>query len=209
MPSKGELIMERLIPYHDGKFVGLRYENVFQLTIAVILSAQSTDVAVNKATPAFFRRFPDVKALAEADVEEVKEYIKSIGLYNTKARNIVKLAQILVEKYDGRVPDTMEELTALPGIGRKTANIILSVGFDKTEGIAVDTHVFRIAHRTGLSKGKTPLQVEKDLLREIPKKYWKYANHILVTHGRNICTARNPKCDICPINDLCDRNGLD
>jgi len=189
----------------DGRFVGLNYEDVFQLTIAVILSAQSTDVAVNKATPAFFERFPDAHALAEADVEEVKEYIKSIGLYNTKAKNIVKLAQILVEKYDGKVPDTMKELTALPGIGRKTANIILSVGFDKTEGIAVDTHVFRISHRTGLSGGKTPNQVEKDLLREIPRKYWKYANHILVTHGRNICTARKPKCDICPINDLCER----
>ena len=208
MPSRGELIMERLIPYHDGKFVGLNYENVFQLTIAVILSAQSTDVAVNKATPAFFERFPDAKALAEADVEEVKEYIKSIGLYNTKAKNLVALARILVEKYDGRVPDTMKELTALPGIGRKTANIILSVGFDRTEGIAVDTHVFRISHRTGLSQGKTPNAVEKDLLREIPRKYWKYANHILVTHGRNICTARNPKCDICPIDDLCEKNGL-
>jgi len=205
MAGRGNLIMERLIPYHDGRFVGLNYENVFQLTIAVILSAQSTDVAVNKATPAFFERFPDAHALAEADVEEVKEYIKSIGLYNTKAKNIVKLAQILVEKYDGKVPDTMKELTALPGIGRKTANIILSVGFDKTEGIAVDTHVFRISHRTGLSSGKTPNQVEKDLLREIPRKYWKYANHILVTHGRNICTARRPKCDICPINDLCER----
>jgi len=208
MPSRGELIMERLIPYHDGKFVGLNYENVFQLTIAVILSAQSTDVAVNKVTPAFFRRFPDAKALAEADVEEVKRYIKSIGLYNTKAKNIVALARILVEKYDGRLPDTMKELTALPGIGRKTANIILSVGFDKTEGIAVDTHVFRISHRTGLSQGKTPNAVEKDLLREIPGKYWKYANHILVTHGRNICTARNPKCDICPINDLCEKKGV-
>ncbi len=208
MPSRGELIMECLIPYHDGKFVGLRYENVFQLTIAVILSAQSTDVAVNKATPEFFKRFPDARALAEADVEEVKQYIKSIGLYNTKARNLVKLARILVEKYDGKVPDTMEELMALPGIGRKTANIILSVGFDKTEGIAVDTHVFRIAHRTGLSDGKTPLQVEKDLLREIPRKYWKYANHILVTHGRNICTARKPRCDMCPIEDLCEKNGV-
>ena len=209
MPTRGELIMERLIPYHDGKFVGLNYENVFQLTIAVILSAQSTDVAVNKATPAFFERFPDARSLAEADVEEVKKYIKSIGLYNTKAKNIVALAKILVEKYNGKVPDTMEELTALPGIGRKTANIILSVGFDKTVGIAVDTHVFRIAHRTGLSDKKTPTQVEKDLLREIPKKYWKYANHILVTHGRNICSARNAKCGICPIEDLCEKNGVD
>jgi endonuclease-3 len=206
--SRGELIMERLIPYHEGKFVGLNYENVFQLTIAVMLSAQSTDVAVNKATPELFRRFPDAESLAKADVEEVKRYIKSIGLYNTKARNMVNLARILVEKYGGKVPDTMEELTSLPGIGRKSANIILSVGFDKTEGIAVDTHVFRIAHRTGLSNGKTPLQVEKDLLREIPRKYWKYANHILVTHGRNICTARNPKCDVCPINDLCEKRGL-
>ncbi len=208
MPSRGELIMERLIPYHDGKFVGLNYENVFHLTIAVILSAQSTDVAVNKATPAFFERFPDAKALAEADVEEVKEYIKSIGLYNTKARNIVALSRILVEKYGGMVPNTMEELTALPGIGRKTANIILSVGFDRTVGIAVDTHVFRISHRTGLSQGKTPNAVEKDLLREIPRKYWKYANHILVTHGRNICTARKPLCTQCPIEDLCEKNGV-
>ncbi len=209
MPTKGQLIMERLIPYHDGKFVGLKYDNVFRLTIAVMLSAQSTDVAVNKATPELFRRFPDPYALAKADVEEVKRYIKSIGLYNTKAKNMVKLARILVEKYGGKVPDTMEDLVSLPGIGRKSANIILSVGFDKTEGIAVDTHVFRIAHRTGLSHGKTPLQVEKDLLREIPRKYWKYANHILVTHGRNICTARNPKCEICPINDLCDKNGVE
>ncbi len=209
MKSKGELIMERLIPFHEGKFVGLDHENVFQLAISVILSAQSTDVAVNRATPAFFKKFPDARALAEADVEEVRGCIKSIGLYNTKAKNIVKMAGILVEKYDGKVPDTMEELTALPGIGRKTANIILTVGFGKVEGIAVDTHVFRIAHRTGLSDGKTPRYVEKDLVNNIPKKYWKYANHILVTHGRRVCTAKNPKCGICPINDLCERNGVE
>ncbi len=209
MPSKGELVMERLMHLHEGRFVGLKHENVFQLTVATILSAQTTDASVNRVTPEFFGRFPDAKSLAEADVEEVKKYIKSIGLYNTKAKNIVGLARILVERYGGKVPDNMEELTALPGIGRKTANIILSVGFDKTEGIAVDTHVFRIARRIGLSNGKTPLQVEKDLLREIPRKYWKYVNHILITHGRAVCTARNPKCDECDISDLCGRNGVE
>lgn len=209
MKSRGELIMERLMPHHEGAFVGLRYENTFQLAVAVMLSAQSTDAAVNRATPSLFRRFPDAESLANADVEEVKKYIRNIGLYNNKAKNLVKMAKILVEKYGGRVPDSMEELVSLPGIGRKSANIILSVGFDKTEGIAVDTHVFRIARRTGLSDGKTPLQMEKDLLKEIPQKYWKYVNHIFITHGRKICTARNPECDICPIKDLCERKYVD
>ena len=208
MSSKGEPIMERLMHLHDGKFVGLKHENVFQLTVATILSAQTTDASVNRVTPEFFRRFPDAKSLARADIEEVKKHIKSIGLYNYKAKNVVEMAKVLVEKYGGKVPETMEDLTALSGIGRKTANIILSVGFDKTEGIAVDTHVFRIARRIGLSNGKTPLQVEKDLLREIPKKYWKYVNHILITHGRTVCTARNPNCDECVIRDLCERNGV-
>ncbi len=204
--EKAAEIMDILISRHDGSFCGLNYGSVFQLAVATILSAQATDESVNRVTPELFRRYPDAGSLAAADPEEVKAIIKSIGLYNTKAKNIVAMAKTLVEKYGGSVPDTMKELVELPGIGRKTANIILSVGYGKVEGIAVDTHVFRISRRIGLAVGDTPAKVEKELLAILPERQWPYVNHILITHGRNICMARGPRCGECPVEKLCEKN---
>jgi len=205
-PETAEKVMDILISRYDGEFSGLKYRSVFQLAVATILSAQTTDESVNRVTPILFERYPDSKSLADADIDEVREIIKSIGLYNTKARNIVSMARAITEEYGGRVPDTMEQLIKLPGIGRKTANIILSVGYGVVEGIAVDTHVFRISRRLGLASGKTPAEVESELLKILPKRYWRYVNHTLITHGRLVCRARGPDCDSCPVEDLCEKN---
>ena len=198
--------MDILIEGHDGRFCGLNYGNVYQLAVATILSAQATDESVNKITPILFEKYPDAESLAAADIEDVKEIIKSIGLYNTKAKNIIAMAKRLVDEYGGRVPDTMSELVKLPGIGRKTANIVLTAGYGKVEGIAVDTHVFRISRRMGLASGNTPAKVERELLELLPERQWPYVNHILITHGREICTARKPQCGECPVEELCEKN---
>lgn len=204
--EKAVEIMDTLISEYDGKFCGLDYKNVFQLAVATILSAQATDPSVNRVTPVLFEKYPDAESLSRADVEDVKVIIKSIGLYNTKAKNIVAMAKRLVEDYGGEVPDTMEALVKLPGIGRKTANIIMSVGHGKVVGIAVDTHVFRISRRLGLSSAGTPLKVEQDLLSILPERQWPYVNHTLITHGRQVCTARGPRCGECPVGDMCNMN---
>lgn len=205
-PETAEKVMDILISTYDGKFCGLNYGSVFQLAVATILSAQTTDESVNRVTPVLFRKYPDAESLARADIDDVRGIIKSIGLYNTKAKNIVSMARVIIEEYDGRVPDTMQELIKLPGIGRKTANIILSVGYGVVEGIAVDTHVFRISRRLGLASGKTPAAVESELLKILPKKYWPYVNHTLITHGRLVCRARRPDCDSCPVEEFCEKN---
>jgi len=204
--EKAAEIMDLLISEYDGKFCGLSYGSVFQLAVSTILSAQATDPSVNKVTPVLFEKYPDAESLSRADIEAVKVIIKSIGLYNTKAKNIVAMSRKLVEEYGGEVPDTMRELIKLPGVGRKTANIILSVGHGKVEGIAVDTHVFRISRRLGLASGNTPAKVERDMMNILPEKYWPYVNHTLITHGRTICMARGPKCGVCPVEDLCAKN---
>lgn len=198
--------MDILISEYDGKFCGLNYGNVFQLAVSTILSAQATDESVNKVTPLLFSEYPDAESLARADIEDVKEIINSIGLYNSKAKNIVSMARRLVEEYGGEVPDSMEELIKLPGIGRKTANIILSVGHGRVEGIAVDTHVFRISRRMGMAVGNTPARVEQELLALLPRRQWPYVNHTLITHGRNVCMARGPRCGECPVEKLCAKD---
>ncbi|RMH61456.1 MAG: endonuclease III [Zetaproteobacteria bacterium] len=181
----------------------LHYQTPFELLIAVMLSAQSTDVGVNKATA---RLFPvantprDMLALGE---EGLKRYISSLGLYNSKARNIIATCKILVDEYDGQVPDTRKALESLPGVGRKTANVVLNVLFGKPT-LAVDTHIFRVANRTGLAIGKTPRQVEDGLLAVIPEPFLRHAHHWLVLHGRYICTARAPRCPECPVAFVCN-----
>ncbi len=184
----------------------LDHTNPFRLVISVLLSAQTTDAQVNRVTPELFRRFPTPEAMAAASPEEVAEIIRSLGFYKTKARHCVEAAQAIVADFGGEVPHTMAELTSLPGVGRKTANIVLNVSFGIVEGIAVDTHVNRIAHRLGLSPKtheREPLKTEQDLLAILPRELWEPVNHQWIRHGRDTCTARAPKCDGCVLEDIC------
>ena len=180
----------------------LDFKNPYQLIVAVILSAQCTDKRVNMHTPAFFLRFPTPELLAEASFEEVYDLIKSISFPNNKAKHLIGMAKMLVADYGGEVPSETQQLEKLPGVGRKTANVVASIIYNKPV-IAVDTHVFRVSHRLGFSKGKTPLEVEKDLNKLIPEEERAIAHHWLILHGRYICTARTPKCGACPIRELC------
>ena len=184
----------------------LDHTNPFRLVISVLLSAQTTDAQVNRVTPELFRRFPTPEAMAAASPEEVAEIIRSLGFYKTKARHCVEAAQAIVADFGGEVPRTMAELTSLSGVGRKTANIVLNVSFGIVEGIAVDTHVNRIAHRLGLSPKtheREPLKTEQDLLAILPRELWGPVNHQWIRHGRDTCTARAPKCDGCVLEDIC------
>lgn len=184
----------------------LDHTNPFRLVISVLLSAQTTDAQVNRVTPELFRRFPTPEAMAAANPEEVAKIIRSLGFYKTKARHCVEAAQAIVADFGGEVPHTMAELTSLPGVGRKTANIVLNVSFGIVEGIAVDTHVNRIAHRLGLSPKaheREPLKTEQDLLAILPRELWGPVNHQWIRHGRDTCTARAPKCDGCVLEDIC------
>ena len=182
----------------------LHYETPFQLLVAVILSAQCTDKRVNMVTPTLFRDFPTPEAMAKSNAETIFEYVRSISYPNNKARHLVGMAQQLVDKYQGQVPDTLEELTTLPGVGRKTANVIQAVVFNKA-AMAVDTHVFRVSHRIGLvtSRHTTPLSVEKELTANIPEEIIPKAHHWLILHGRYTCTALRPKCHDCCLKLLC------
>lgn len=181
----------------------LNYKTPFELLIAVILSAQATDVSVNKATVKLFPIANTPQKIANLKESGLKKYIKTIGLYNTKAKNIIKTCQILLQEFDGKVPHTREALESLPGVGRKTANVILNTAFGQ-DTVAVDTHIFRVCNRTGLAKGKTPLEVEKTLLKVIPKPLLKDAHHWILLHGRYVCKARTPLCPQCLIRDLCE-----
>jgi len=181
----------------------LLYDNPYQLLVAVILSAQCTDKRVNMTTPALFKKFPTVQKLSEADFDEVFSLIKSISYPSNKSKHLIGMAQMVVNDFGGEVPSTMEDLMKLPGVGRKTANVISSVVFNQPS-MAVDTHVFRVAARLGLTiNAKTPLQTEEQLVKFIPQKYLSVAHHWLILHGRYICVARNPKCLECPLNDFC------
>ena len=181
----------------------LEYETPFELLIAVILSAQATDVSVNKATRKLYPVANTPESIHALGVEGLKPYIKTIGLFNSKAENIIKTCRILLDEHGGEVPRTRAALEALPGVGRKTANVILNTAFGEPT-IAVDTHIFRVANRTGLAKGKTPLEVEKRLVRLTPEEFMKDAHHWLILHGRYICKARRPECWRCPIVEWCE-----
>ncbi|AKQ33245.1 endonuclease III [Candidatus Coxiella mudrowiae] len=201
--SEREEIFRRFKARNAKPTSELIYLSEFELLIAVMLSAQATDVSVNKSTKELFKVANTPLKMLNLGEEGLKNHIKSIGLYNTKAKNIIKTCKILVEKYHSQIPQTREEFEALPGVGRKTANVILNTAFGHS-AIAVDTHIFRLANRTGLAPGKTPLAVENKLMEVVPKKYLVDAHHWLVLHGRYICTARHPKCPECFINDLCE-----
>ena len=182
----------------------LEFGSVFQLLVAVILSAQCTDKRINQVTPELFRRYPDAKSMAKAETEEVLEYISSVSYPNSKADHLVKMARILAEQYDGEVPSDMNLLLDLPGVGRKTANVIQSVAFGKST-MAVDTHVFRVSHRLGLvpSTADTPFKVEQTLVKNIPAEDIPRAHHWLLLHGRYVCTSRKPHCEKCDLNGVC------
>ncbi|WP_100640438.1 endonuclease III [Marinobacter salexigens] len=181
----------------------LNYSNPFELLIAVILSAQATDVGVNKATDKLYPVANTPEAILALGVDGLKEYIKTIGLFNTKAENVIKTCRMLVEKHDSVVPDNREDLEALPGVGRKTANVVLNTAFGKP-AMAVDTHIFRVSNRTGIAPGKNVLEVEKRLMRLVPKEFLLDAHHWLILHGRYTCVARKPRCGACIIEDLCE-----
>ena len=180
----------------------LHFQNPFQLLVAVILSAQCTDKRVNMVTPALFEQFPTPEALAEASFDEVYPFVKSVSYPNAKARHLIAMAQMLVKDFGGEVPSDIDSLMTMPGVGRKTANVIASIVYDKPV-IAVDTHVFRVAHRLGLSKGTTPYAVEQDLEKHIAPELRPVAHHWLILHGRYTCTARNPKCADCGLAEWC------
>jgi endonuclease-3 len=195
-------IFERLQALDPEPRTELNYTTPFELLVAVILSAQATDVGVNKATARLFPVAHTPQAILDLGEEGLKRYIATIGLYNSKARNIMRMCAMLLAEHHGEVPHDRQALERLPGVGRKTANVVLNVVFGDAT-IAVDTHIFRVANRIGLAPGKTPLAVEKGLLRVIPRDFLQHAHHWLVLHGRYVCTARRPKCPVCPISDLC------
>ena len=180
----------------------LKYRNQFTLLISVLLSAQCTDVNVNNVTKNIYKKYYQPEHFLKLKIHKIKSLIKNIGLFNNKAKNIYNLSKILIEKYKGRIPKTFDELIQLPGVGRKTANVVLNAAFNK-DTIAVDTHVFRVSNRTGLTQGKTPTQVEEQLLRNLPTRYIKKAHHLILLHGRYTCKARNPLCNKCVIKSLC------
>ena len=200
---RAPLYTERLERVYGDPHAALEFENPYQLLIAVILSAQTTDVGVNKATPALFERYPTAADLAGADQLEVEGYVKTLGFYHQKAKNIIKTAQFIVAEFGGQVPDTMEGLVSLSGVARKTANIVLGEAFGKVEGIAVDTHVFRLSHRFGLTTEHDQDKVERDLMSVFPPEHWHRVNYDMITHGRAVCTAKRPACGPCFLNDVC------
>ncbi len=201
--AQRKTIFQRFAVANPRPTTELRYKNPFELLLSVMLSAQATDVSVNEATRKLFRVANTPESIAKLGVRGVKPYIKSIGLYNSKAKHVVETARILTRKYQGKVPATRVELEALPGVGRKTANVVLNTAFGQPT-IAVDTHIFRVANRSGLAPGKTPLAVEKRLLETVPEAFKQHAHHWLILHGRYTCTARSPRCGRCIIYDLCE-----
>ncbi len=201
--EKRTRIFERLKANDPNPTTELAYQSPFELLVSVMLSAQATDVSVNKATEALYQVANTPQAMLDLGVRKLKTYIQSIGLFNTKAENIVKTSRILIERHDGQVPEDREALEALPGVGRKTANVVLNTAFGHPT-MAVDTHIFRVANRTRIAPGKNVRQVEDRLVRWIPRPYLEDAHHWLILHGRYVCTARKPRCGSCLIEDLCE-----
>jgi endonuclease-3 len=204
--KQSEETIKILINTYPEAKCGLDYTTPFSLVVALILAAQCTDKRVNEITPIFFSKFKTIEDVKNADIQDIINIVRPCGFYMNKANSIVCSARIICEKFNGIVPNTMEELTTLSGIGRKSANIILQECFGKIEGIAVDTHVTRISRKIGFSNGSTQFEIEKDLLKRFNKNYWGKINHVLVLHGRAICIANRPKCNECPVNELCKKN---
>jgi endonuclease III len=201
-PAQVAEFFRRLAAARPAPATELHYDSPYTLLVAVVLSAQATDAGVNKATPALFARAPTPEMMVALGESRLRDYIKTIGLYRTKAKNVIGLSKLLIERHHGEVPHRREELEALPGVGRKTANVVLNVAYGEPT-IAVDTHIFRVSNRTGLAHGKTPLAVELKLEKVVPKQYLRHAHHWLILHGRYTCVARKPRCPACIVRDLC------
>jgi len=204
--QKSTEIVETLANYYNNAKCGLDFNSPIELVVALILAAQCTDARVNQIIPILFEKYPSVYELAKTDIKDIEKIVKPCGFYVNKSKSIHETANIIVNKFNGNVPKTMEELTTLKGIGRKSANIILQECFNNTVGIAVDTHVTRLSRKMGLSNSNTPEKIEQDLMKKFDKKYWSVINHVLVNHGREFCIARRPNCNECPINNLCPKN---
>lgn len=198
-------VFERFKKQNPDPKSELQYKNAYTLLVAVVLSAQATDKSVNKATESLFKKIDTPQKMLKLGEESLIEYIKSIGLYRNKAKNIIALSQMLVDDFNGEVPDNRDDLVKLPGVGRKTANVVLNVVFNQPT-MPVDTHLLRICPKIGLAEGNTPETVEASLVERIPKRYMNHAHHWLILHGRYVCTARSPKCDECIISDICKHN---
>ncbi len=202
----GPIIARLWRRYPDAR-CALNHNSALDLLVATILSAQCTDERVNQVTESLFRKYRTAEEYANADPERFEQEIHPTGFFRNKTKSILAMARALVERHGGRVPQTMEELVKLPGVGRKTANVVLGTAFGKNEGIVVDTHVQRIARRLDLTRQSDPIKVEQDLMRLVPRRQWTRFSHTLIHHGRQICQARRPKCEICPVNDLCPSAG--
>jgi endonuclease-3 len=206
--ARAREVVVRLRALYPNPEPALVHSSAYELLVATVLAAQCTDARVNTVTPEFFRRWPDPAALALADVAQVEDVVHSTGFFRQKAKNLVAAARLMAERHGGGVPDSMATLTALPGVARKTANIVLSNALGKNEGIAVDTHVRRLAFRLGLTVSTNPIIIEKDMMLLLPREDWGIVNHLLVLHGRAVCKARKPRCDLCVLGDICPRLGL-
>ena len=202
-PERARRILDILEKAHPEARCALDYRSPFQLAVATILSAQCTDERVNQVTPRLFERYPDARTLSAAPLADVEEIVRSTGFFRAKARSITGFARGLVERHGGEVPRTMEALVPLPGVGRKTANVVLGHAFDVNEGIAVDTHVLRVTNRLGLARGDDPLAVEARLMKLVPRERWTRTTDLLIFHGRKVCDARRPRCGICPLFAEC------
>jgi endonuclease-3 len=196
-------VLHRLLAAYPGAHCALDFRNPYQLLVATILSAQCTDKRVNMVTPALFKKYPAPRALARAKLEDVEDLIRSTGFFRNKAKSLVGMAGAVVDRHGGEIPDTMDALTALPGVGRKTANVILGNAFEKNEGIVVDTHVTRLAERLGLATANDAVKIERALMPLFPRQRWTMLSHLLIEHGRQVCLARTPKCGECVLADIC------
>jgi len=203
LPQRVREIYARLVEHYPDAHCALDFKSPFQLLIATILSAQCTDKRVNMVTPALFKRYRTAAALAVAEPEELEEIIKSTGFFRNKTKSLLGMSNAVVDRHGGKIPDTMDELVKLPGVGRKTANVVLGNAYDKNEGVVVDTHVGRVSKRLGLTRQTDPVKVEQDLMKLFPNDSWKMLSHLLIEHGRRICEARRPKCESCFLSDIC------
>lgn len=201
--EKVKLIIQRLSKVYPHPKTALNFTTPLELLVATILSAQATDKLVNLITPELFKKYQSAKEYADASVEEIDSMIKKVNFHNNKAKNIHAAAAIIAEKYKGKVPDNMEELDALPGVARKTANVVLGNAYHKAEGVVVDTHVMRLSTKLGLTEKKDPEKIEQDLMKIVPQEHWIDFSHMLILHGRDMCTARPHTCEGCPLGDLC------
>ena len=208
MKSNFPKILRLLKKHYPDAHCALNHKNAFELICATVLSAQCTDKRVNMVTPNLFKKFPDPESLSKATLSQIETMIKSTGFYKNKALSLKELAKALVQKHGGQVPQTMDELISLRGVGRKTANVILGTAFGKNVGVVVDTHVGRLSRRLGLTENKDPVKVEKDLMKIVPKKDWTLISHLLIEHGRGLCPARVPKCADCFLRFECPQRGV-